>query len=96
VTRNSVHAWVAAWEAGMAGRGFPRARLWIDFDDVGFTYGWTSDLDELVVAWIDRKPLSNEAPGWNAAHETFVEVDGLRPIYIIRSEALRQMMDGLN
>lgn len=84
----SIHAWFTAWEARMAAHGYPRARMVLNMDQVGFNYGWTHDIDALATSPIDTTPEA-----WETAHRALAELDHLRPAFIPRSEALREWME---
>jgi hypothetical protein len=93
----SVTAWFRAWEQAMAEHGYPHARLELVITDAGtFGYSWLPDLDAYAEAVLDRAEWSGGDHAWAVAHQCFLAVEGLRPAYVVRSEALRRLMDGMN
>jgi hypothetical protein len=92
-----VSTWFHAWETAMAQRGYPLARLSLDYNvDAGLSYSWTHNVDELAECWIEMHSPVADDNAWAVAHDCFLEVDSLRPVFIARSRALREIMDGMN
>lgn len=91
----TVSGWFRAWERAMGEQGYPNARMTLDYDpDSGLSYSWNSDIDELAEATVEeRRPIPDDN-AWAVAHDCFIAVDHLRPVYIPRSPALIEMMDG--
>lgn len=72
----------------MRDRGYPNARLDVFAELDGLTYGWTEDLDRVLMA--DFGSQTRDA--FDAAHEVFVEVDHLRPEEVAPSWALLERL----
>ncbi len=96
---NSFSLWRSAWEHGMAICGHPNAMLYHiiqsdprDDSKRQVTYGWESDTDEYIHAWLERDHWHPGTDVWDDAHEVFVLVDIVRPEYIMPSLALERLL----
>jgi hypothetical protein len=96
---NSFALWRSSWEHCMAIQGHPHAMLYhvlhqdpVDVKHVAVSYGWESDTDGYLIAWLEQGPWNPGPDAWDDAHVAFVLVDIVRPEYILPSLALERLL----
>jgi len=96
---NSFSLWRSAWEHGMAIEGHHRSHLYPIFQSdprdrnhTQVSYGWESDMDDYIEAWLTNGHWHPGTDVWDDAHMIFVLVDIVRPEYIMPSLALERLL----